>query len=39
MFGADPKTVARWAKAGKIEDSRRRAAIRRYLPSEVSSGC
>lgn len=35
MFGVDPKTVTRWAKAGKIDGFKTPGGHRRYLLSEV----
>jgi hypothetical protein len=34
-FRVDPKTVARWAKAGKLSSIRTLGGNRRYLESEV----
>jgi len=36
MFRVDPKTVTRWAKAGKLTAIRTLGGHRRYLHSEVS---
>jgi excisionase family DNA binding protein len=35
MFRVDPKTVTRWAKAGKIHSIRTLGGHRRYRESEV----
>ena len=35
MFRVDPKTVTRWAKAGKISSIRTLGGHRRYRQSEV----
>jgi excisionase family DNA binding protein len=35
MFRVDPKTVTRWAKAGKIGSIRTLGGHRRYAESEV----
>lgn len=35
MFRVDPKTVTRWAKAGKLASIRTLGGHRRYLESEV----
>jgi excisionase family DNA binding protein len=35
-FGVDPKTVTRWAKAGKISAIRTLGGHRRYKESEVN---
>lgn len=35
LFRVDPKTVTRWAKAGKIESIRTLGGHRRYRESEV----
>ncbi|TDB90867.1 BldC family transcriptional regulator [Actinomadura sp. KC216] len=35
LFRVDPKTVARWAKAGKINSIRTAGGHRRYRESEV----
>jgi excisionase family DNA binding protein len=35
MFRVDPKTVTRWAKAGKLSSVRTLGGHRRYLASEV----
>ncbi|MFE3449661.1 BldC family transcriptional regulator [Nonomuraea sp. NPDC059194] len=35
MFRVDPKTVTRWAKAGKLTSFRTLGGHRRYLESEV----
>lgn len=35
MFRVDPKTVTRWAKAGKISSIRTLGGHRRYRESEV----
>lgn len=35
LFGVDPKTVARWARAGKISSTRTLGGHRRYLRSEI----
>lgn len=37
MFRVDPKTVTRWAKAGKISSVRTLGGHRRYLASEVQA--
>lgn len=37
MFRVDPKTVTRWAKAGKLTSVRTLGGHRRYLASEVKS--
>lgn len=34
-FGVNPKTVTRWAKAGKIKATRTLGGHRRYRASEV----
>jgi excisionase family DNA binding protein len=36
MFRVDPKTVTRWAKAGKLSSIRTLGGHRRYRESEVS---
>lgn len=36
MFGVDPKTVTRWAAAGKLEALRTLGGHRRYRASEVN---
>ncbi|MDQ6716568.1 MAG: BldC family transcriptional regulator [Actinomycetota bacterium] len=36
MFRVDPKTVTRWAKAGKLTAIRTLGGHRRYFESEVS---
>jgi excisionase family DNA binding protein len=35
MFRVDPKTVTRWAKAGKLTSIRTLGGHRRYLETEV----
>ena len=35
MFRVDPKTVSRWAKAGKLSSIRTLGGHRRYRASEV----
>jgi predicted site-specific integrase-resolvase len=35
MFRVDPKTVTRWAKAGKVSSIRTLGGHRRYRESEV----
>ena len=35
MFRVDPKTVTRWAKAGKLESIRTLGGHRRYRETEV----
>ena len=35
LFRVDPKTVTRWAKAGKLTSSRTLGGHRRYKESEV----
>jgi excisionase family DNA binding protein len=35
MFGVDPKTVTRWAKAGKLTSIRTLGGHRRFRKSEV----
>jgi excisionase family DNA binding protein len=35
LFGVDPKTVTRWAKAGKLMSIRTLGGHRRYRKSEV----
>ena len=35
LFGVDPKTVTRWAKAGKLTSIRTLGGHRRFLKSEV----
>ncbi len=37
MFRVDPKTVTRWAKAGKISSIRTLGGHRRYRESEVKA--
>lgn len=37
MFRVDPKTVTRWAKAGKLSSIRTLGGHRRYKESEVRS--
>ncbi len=37
LFGVDPKTVTRWAKAGKLTAIRTLGGHRRYRRSEVES--
>jgi len=37
MFRVDPKTVTRWAKAGKLRTFRTLGGHRRYLEHEVRS--
>jgi len=37
MFRVDPKTVTRWAKAGKLSSIRTLGGHRRYRASEVAS--
>jgi excisionase family DNA binding protein len=37
LFRVDPKTVTRWAKAGKLTAVRTRGGHRRYRQSEVQS--
>lgn len=36
LFRVDPKTVTRWAKAGKLTAIRTLGGHRRYLESEVN---
>ncbi|ASR56490.1 MULTISPECIES: BldC family transcriptional regulator [Cellulomonas] len=35
LFGVDPKTVTRWARAGRLNAIRTLGGHRRYLGSEV----
>ena len=35
MFRVDPKTVTRWAKAGKLRSIRTLGGHRRYIEAEV----
>lgn len=35
IFHVDPKTVTRWAKAGKLQSIRTPGGHRRYLESQV----
>lgn len=37
LFRVDPKTVTRWAKAGKISSIRTLGGHRRYRESEIRS--
>jgi excisionase family DNA binding protein len=37
MFRVDPKTVTRWAKAGKLTTVRTLGGHRRYLEAEVQA--
>ena len=37
MFRVDPKTVTRWAKAGKLTSIRTLGGHRRYRKAEVAS--
>ena len=37
LFGVDPKTVTRWAKAGKLTSIRTLGGHRRYKESEVKT--
>ena len=37
LFGVDPKTVTRWAKAGKLTAIRTLGGHRRYRQSEVQA--
>lgn len=37
MFGVDPKTVTRWAAAGKLTAQRTLGGHRRYSASEVEA--
>jgi len=37
LFRVDPKTVTRWAKAGKLTSIRTLGGHRRYKESEVSA--
>jgi excisionase family DNA binding protein len=37
MFRVDPKTVTRWAKAGKLSSIRTLGGHRRYRASEVNA--
>ncbi len=37
LFRVDPKTVARWAKQGKITEFRTLGGHRRYRASEISA--
>ncbi|MFC3689527.1 BldC family transcriptional regulator [Aquipuribacter hungaricus] len=37
MFRVDPKTVTRWAKAGKLSSIRTLGGHRRYRASEVTA--
>lgn len=36
-FGVDPKTVARWARSGKLSHVRTLGGHRRYLRSEITA--
>jgi excisionase family DNA binding protein len=36
LFGVDPKTVTRWAKAGKLTSIRTLGGHRRFRKSEVN---
>ena len=38
MFRVDPKTVTRWAKAGKLTSIRTLGGHRRYREAEVRGG-
>jgi len=35
LFGVDPKTVTRWARAGRLHSVRTLGGHRRYLAAEV----
>jgi len=37
LFGVDPKTVTRWARAGRLTSVRTLGGHRRYLRSEVDA--
>ena len=37
LFGVDPKTVTRWAKAGKLTSIRTLGGHRRYRENEVKA--
>jgi excisionase family DNA binding protein len=37
LFRVDPKTVTRWAKAGKLTSIRTLGGHRRYIASEVAA--
>jgi excisionase family DNA binding protein len=37
LFGVDPKTVTRWATAGKLEPQRTLGGHRRYRAAEVQA--
>lgn len=37
MFGVDPRTVTRWAKAGKLTSIRTLGQHRRYKQTEVTA--
>lgn len=37
LFRVDPKTVTRWAKAGKLTSIRTLGGHRRYLATEVTA--
>jgi excisionase family DNA binding protein len=37
LFGVDPKTVTRWARAGRLTTLRTLGGHRRYLNSEVEA--
>ena len=37
MFRVDPKTVTRWAKAGKLSSIQTLGGHRRYLESEIQA--
>lgn len=37
MFRVDPKTVTRWAKAGKLSSIRTLGGHRRYRESEIAA--
>lgn len=37
LFGVDPKTVTRWARAGRLTSVRTLGGHRRYHPAEVEA--
>ena len=37
LFGVDPKTVTRWARAGRLTTVRTLGGHRRYLNSEIDA--
>ncbi|ROS30506.1 BldC family transcriptional regulator [Cellulomonas sp. PhB150] len=37
LFGVDPKTVTRWARAGRLTTVRTLGGHRRYLHSEIDA--